>query len=172
MTGPRRSMSKGVSPVVMEIERSGLDRLTTRLLWLLILIAFLHHADHALRVDHSGWPFREMVTPFTYSLAAYPVILFALFGPLRLFWMRWVLLAAATAFTIFAHTAIENPMTQFHMWAHNASAHDEGLRNALDVRSPLLGVLSMTIGMALNITAIVATLATARCGLQKPSRSR
>jgi hypothetical protein len=28
----------------------------------------LHHVDHAVRGNHSGWPFKEKVTPFTYSL--------------------------------------------------------------------------------------------------------
>jgi len=38
--------------------------------------------DHVLRVDHSGWPFRPGVTPFTFSLIVYPVVLPALFGGL------------------------------------------------------------------------------------------
>lgn len=144
-----------------------LDPWSLRLLWLALGLALLHHIDHALRVDHSGWPFRDVVTPFTYSLAAYPVILFALLGPVRLFWMRWALLAGATAFTIYAHSMIESPATQFHMWAHNSSAHSEGTRNALDIQSRMLGVLSVAVGMALNVTAVVATIAMARCGLAR-----
>jgi hypothetical protein len=31
-------------------------------------LATLHHVDHVLRVDHSGWPFLRQVTPFTFSL--------------------------------------------------------------------------------------------------------
>ncbi|VXC84113.1 hypothetical protein [Sphingomonas sp. AX6] len=58
------------------------------------MLGILHHIDHVLRVDHSGWPFRDVVTPFTFSLLAYPILLFALLGPRRWFWARWALLAA------------------------------------------------------------------------------
>lgn len=34
-------------------------------------VGFLHHVDHVLRVDHSGWPFVSTVTPFTFSLIVY-----------------------------------------------------------------------------------------------------
>lgn len=150
-------------------EWSGLDRPTTWLLWTSLLLAFLHHIDHALRVDHSGWPFRDAVTPFTYSLLAYPVILFALFGPRSLYWMRWGLLAGATAFTLYAHTAIESPATQFNMWAFNSSLHAEGLNNALNVRSSTLGFLSVAIGMTLNVIAVVSTVAMLWQGLRTRS---
>lgn len=50
---------------------TGLSRSTRNLLLLAIVLAVIHHADHVLRVDHSGWPFRAMVTPFTFSLIAY-----------------------------------------------------------------------------------------------------
>jgi len=33
-----------------------------------LIVGILHHADHVLRVDHSGWPFTENVNTFTYSL--------------------------------------------------------------------------------------------------------
>ena len=35
--------------------------------WLLLAttVALVHHIDHVLRVDHSGWPFLPEVTPFT-----------------------------------------------------------------------------------------------------------
>ncbi|MGA7622005.1 MAG: hypothetical protein WB630_02945 [Candidatus Acidiferrales bacterium] len=31
------------------------------------VLGICHHIDHVLRYDHSGWPFRPEVTPFTYS---------------------------------------------------------------------------------------------------------
>ncbi|WP_152048303.1 hypothetical protein [Aureimonas psammosilenae] len=143
--------------------RSGdLSRRTTVLLLTALGLAVLHHIDHALRVDHSGWPFRERVTPYTYSLAAYPILLFALMGPVRAFWLRWGLLAIATAFTIYAHTVIESPGTQFHMWLHNQSIHDANLHNALNIRSAGMGAVSVTVGMALNLTVVLATLSMLR----------
>jgi hypothetical protein len=55
--------------------------------WLTAVLAALHLADHALRGarvqshaldpnwDHSGWPFKPEVTPYTYSLIAVALIL-------------------------------------------------------------------------------------------------
>ena len=39
----------------------------------------LHHADHVIRGGHSGWPFQEGVTQFTYSLLIYALILPAIY---------------------------------------------------------------------------------------------
>jgi hypothetical protein len=38
-----------------------------------VALAFLHHVDHVLRADNSGWPFTAEVTPFTASLLVYPI---------------------------------------------------------------------------------------------------
>ena len=49
--------------------------------WLLIaaacvtIFAILHHVDHVIRGNHSGWPFQEAVTPFTFSLLIYLLLL-------------------------------------------------------------------------------------------------
>jgi hypothetical protein len=153
---------------------SGLDGLTIIVLFVALALTVMHHADHVLRVDHSGWPFRDSVTPFTFSLLAYPVILFALFGPARLFWLRWGLLLAATGFTLFAHTAVESPQMQFVMWSENRSLddHGAGLHNIPDVRSPVLGMLAVAISMMLNLAAVAATLAMLRQGLRQGLRRR
>ena len=37
--------------------------------------SLLHHADHVVRGSHSGWPFKAEVTPFTFSLVIYALIL-------------------------------------------------------------------------------------------------
>lgn len=39
------------------------------------VFSVLHHADHVIRGNHSGWPFEEAVTPFTFSLLIYAFIL-------------------------------------------------------------------------------------------------
>jgi hypothetical protein len=39
-----------------------------------VALAFLHHLDHVLRADNSGWPFTPDVTPFTISLLVYPIV--------------------------------------------------------------------------------------------------
>lgn len=49
--------------------------------WLLVAAAgvtifgFLHHVDHVIRGNHSGWPFEEAITPFTFSLLIYVLLL-------------------------------------------------------------------------------------------------
>jgi hypothetical protein len=50
-------------------------------IWLLVAAAsvttfgFFHHVDHVVRGNHSGWPFEEPVTPFTFSLLIYALLL-------------------------------------------------------------------------------------------------
>jgi hypothetical protein len=49
--------------------------------WLLVAAAsvtifgIFHHVDHVIRGNHSGWPFEEAVTPFTFSLLIYALLL-------------------------------------------------------------------------------------------------
>src|ERR671917_127099 len=48
--------------------------------WLLVaascttIFAFVHHLDHVVRGNHSGWPFEPAVTPFTFSLLIYALL--------------------------------------------------------------------------------------------------
>jgi hypothetical protein len=49
---------------------------------LIYLAAFMslgHHIDHMIRGNHVGWPLTEHVTPFTYSLGVYPLIILGLY---------------------------------------------------------------------------------------------
>ena len=55
----------------------GLSRRSEIIIGAAILVGLLHHADHVLHFDHGGWPFRGSVNPFTFSLLAYPISLFA-----------------------------------------------------------------------------------------------
>jgi hypothetical protein len=50
----------------------GLSKRSAIIIGAVILIGLIHHTDHVLRVDHSGWPFRADLNPFTFSLLAYP----------------------------------------------------------------------------------------------------
>ena len=43
----------------------------------------LHHVDHIVRGNHSGWPFREAVTPFTFSLLVYALLMPGIYMNLR-----------------------------------------------------------------------------------------
>jgi hypothetical protein len=69
-------------------ESSGIMNTTTRpqpvhiklRTWLLVaascttIFAFVHHLDHVVRGNHSGWPFEPAVTPFTFSLLIYALL--------------------------------------------------------------------------------------------------
>jgi hypothetical protein len=50
-------------------------------IWLLVLagcttvFGFMHHVDHVVRGNHSGWPFEQAITPFTVSLLIYALLL-------------------------------------------------------------------------------------------------
>jgi hypothetical protein len=125
------------------------------------VLAVMHHIDHILRVDHSGWPFRQKVTPFTFSLVAYPILFFALLGPVRFFWVRWVLMVAGTGFTIFAHSRIESPQMQYAMWAYNRSLEPQlwDVRNLCGVESGALGVAAVVLSMLLNATLVATCVA-------------
>ena len=39
------------------------------------LFGILHHVDHVVRGNHSGWPFQDTVTPFIFSLLIYALLL-------------------------------------------------------------------------------------------------
>lgn len=42
------------------------------------VLSAIHHFDHAIRGNHVGWPLSDAVTPFTYSLGIYPLIVVGL----------------------------------------------------------------------------------------------
>ena len=150
----------------------GLGPRSTILIVLTIGAGLLHHVDHVLRVDHSGWPFRPDVNPFTFSLLAYPILLFALFGPRRWFWVRWGLLLVGAAFTLFAHTALETPEMQYTMWAHDHSSdpRDVGSHNLLGLQSSAVGAAAVVLSMTLNVLLIASCLAMLWDGLKARHR--
>lgn len=53
-------------------------RILYGLIYLATLMSLGHHVDHLIRGNHVGWPVTPEVTPFTYSLGVYPVILLGL----------------------------------------------------------------------------------------------
>ncbi len=75
--------------------------------WLLILgigvtfFGVLHHLDHVVRGNHSGWPFQDAVTPFTFSLLIYALLLPGLYLTWRGRLMaRYWLFTAAVLFVV------------------------------------------------------------------------
>jgi hypothetical protein len=132
-----------------------LSRRLTRSEWLILLsggLGVLHHIDHVLRFDHSGWPFRDIVTPFTFSLLVYPLLALGLFWR-RGGWARFGVVLLIFLLTESAHVFLETPSQQYCVWAYNASCttgKTAGMPNLLGLRSPILGVAAVGLSFALS----------------------
>ncbi|MDX2162917.1 MAG: hypothetical protein SF162_16495 [bacterium] len=92
------------------------DTIVQRLRTLIIISLILgvgHHFDHAIRGNHVGWPLNGDVNPFTFSLSAYPVYLYALVLLARRspYTMPYVAVAspAFALLVTFVHLTIEPP---------------------------------------------------------------
>ncbi len=95
-------------------------------LWLLTAAAavtifcILHHLDHIVRGNHSGWPFQEAVTPFTFSLLIYALLLPGLYLTLRSrlmagYWLfTAVVLFAVVTFAHFVGAEREQPIRDIY----------------------------------------------------------
>jgi len=59
----------------LETARDGLRRPLLIFASSATIFSVLHHTDHVIRGNHSGWPFQAEVTPFTFSLLIYALIL-------------------------------------------------------------------------------------------------
>src|SRR4051812_16551264 len=74
------------------------------LLEITLVLGVLHLIDHVLRVDNSGWPFVEEVTPFTFFAVVFPpIVLFAHFDRSRP-WLCVGLLAFLLVGLLFTHS--------------------------------------------------------------------
>jgi hypothetical protein len=133
-------------------EGQPITRRSRLLLIATIVVGLMHHTDHVLRADHSGWPFLPIVTPFTFSLFAYPILFFALLGRHAL-GLRAGLVTGLAAFTIGAHTLIETPQMQYASWALNRSIDPDlgPIPNLLCTQSPELGVAAVLVSAMLNL---------------------
>jgi hypothetical protein len=136
--------------------------LVQKLVLVAIALGLLHHADHVGRADHSSWPFRPEVGPFTFTLLIYPVLVLVLLarGP---HWVRVVGLGVVALFTLLAHTLIEPPQQIYGTWANNLSTpaplytvDPEHMHNLLNIQSPLLGVLATILSTVLTALLLVA----------------
>jgi hypothetical protein len=128
-----------------------------------LVLGVLHHIDHVLRFDHSGWPFRPQVTPFTFSLLVYPILIPIFFRSVP----RWYRIAALTVVFVFvtaAHIFLETPFDQFHTWADGVSrfSHAYGQPNLLHIQSPVMGTVAVCISVLLSVTLAFALVATIR----------
>lgn len=123
-----------------------------------VVLAFLHHIDHVLRADNSGWPFTSDVTPFTISLVVYPIFLLDFLLLRRRPWVRVGLVAVLFVALLIVHTVIETPGHQYGTWANGVSSvpHALGQPNLPGIASPALGVLSVAVSVLLSVAVLVA----------------
>ena len=114
-------------------------------------IGVCHHIDHVLRYDHSGWPFRPEVTPFTYSFLVYPVFLVAALSR-RYSLLRITATALLFGFTTFSHVYFETPFDQYRTWAEGSPVPLHGIRHTLlNTESRTAGILAATITVLLSL---------------------
>jgi len=148
---------------------NGLSKRSAIIIGTTIIVGLAHHTDHVLRVDHSGWPFRHDVNPFTFSLLAYPILLFVLLGPARLFWARWSIFPIATGFTLLAHTMIETPAMQYAMWTHDHSLEplQPDAQKLLRLQSSVVGDVAVALAMTLNLLLVAGVLSMLSDGLKR-----
>jgi hypothetical protein len=135
--------------------------------WMLLGVvglAILHHADHVLRGDNSGWPFTPDVTPFTISLLVYPIFIVDFLLLRRRPWVRVGLVAVLFAALQVTHAIVEPPADQYGTWANGTSAlpHALGQPNLLELASPVLGAVSVAVSGLLSVAVLAALVLLAR----------
>ncbi len=122
--------------------------------WLLIaatgttIFAIMHHTDHVIRGNHSGWPFEEAVTPFTFSLLIYALLLPGLYLT-----AKGRLVAAYWLFTAVVGLALV-------VWVHFVPTGDyeAPIEDIYAVYgSPLAGLLALVVltGLVLSLVTLV-----------------
>src|ERR687898_971555 len=135
--------------------------------WLLIAasgttaFAIMHHTDHVVRGNRSGWPFEEAVTPFTFSLLIYALLLPGLYLTWRgrLMAGYW-LLTAAVLFAV---------VTLAHF---GGSEREAPIRDIYAVYySPMWGLLALADLTAIFISLAVLAIAAVQA-LRLAQRSR
>jgi hypothetical protein len=121
-------------------------------------LAVLHHTDHVLRVDHSGWPFLSQVTPFTFSLLVYPIFL-SVFLTRSKPWYRAAAAAVLFLFATLSHTFLETPVDQYHTWAYGSNFPGHvGQHNLLGFDSKMLGAVAVVVTVLLSLTLLASLL--------------
>jgi hypothetical protein len=139
----------------------------TRGEWMLlgvVALAFLHHIDHVLRADNSGWPFTPDITPFTISLLVYPIFVLDFLLLRDRPWVRIGLVAVLFVALQVTHAVVEPPGDQYGTWANGTSAvpHALGQPNLLDIASPVLGAVSVAVSSLLSVAVLAALVLLAR----------
>jgi hypothetical protein len=123
-------------------------------------LVLLHHVDHVLRADNSGWPFTSEFTPFTVSLVVYPIFLADFMFLRRRPAVRAGLVAVLFVALLVVHAVLETPADQYGTWANGVSSvpHALGRPNLPGIASPALGVVSVAISALLSLMVLITLL--------------
>ena len=139
--------------------------------WLLIaaasvtILGFFHHVDHVVRGNNSGWPFKQEVTPFTFSLLIYALLLPGLY----LTW-RGRLMAGYWLFTAAVLIAL---VTSVHFVGEDREAPIGDIYAVYE--NPLWGFLALAdfVGLIASLVVLagvaIQALRLAQRSRQKPS---
>ena len=136
--------------------------------WLIVAAAsvtifgFFHHVDHVVRGNHSGWPFEEAVTPFTFSLLIYALLLPGLYLT-----VKGRLMAGYWLFTAVVGLALV-------VWVHFVPAEDyeAPIEDIYAVYgSPLAGLLALIV-LAGLVSSLVMLAIAAMWALRSTKRSQ
>lgn len=139
-----------------------------KLLVVTLAIALLHHTDHILRVDHSGWPLLPRVSPFTYSLLTYPVFL-SIFLARSKPWYRVIATGVLFLFATGAHIFFEPMRDKYQTWTYGSNLPwHAGKQNLLHFNSPVIGVLSIVIAVSLSVSLLFTLVAFIKEARHKP----
>ena len=107
--------------------------------WMLlgvVALAFLHHLDHVLRADNSGWPFTPDITPFTISLLVYPIFVLDFLLLRDRPWVRVGLVAVLFVALQVTHAIVEPPADQYGTWRLGLARFPTPLASPTCSRSP------------------------------------
>jgi hypothetical protein len=144
----------------------------------IVPLGLLHHVDHVLRGDHSGWPFRPDPTAFTFTLLIYPLLAIAWYSRHKTWTRVWIVGIIAT-FVVLAHTLIEPPQQIYGTWAYNRSTDavlyavdPEHIHNLLNVESPMVGATAAVLSIVLTALLVVAFVVALRDARRSLSAQR
>jgi len=109
----------------------------------------LHHVDHVVRGNHSGWPFKEEITPFTFSLLIYALLLPGIYMNLR----GWV----AAGWWLFVALVGLALVISVHFVGADREAPIRDIYAVYD--NPVWGVLALVVlyGLLLGMVAVAVT---------------
>ena len=121
-------------------------------------LAVIHHVDHVLRADNSGWPFTPEVTPFTISLVVYPIFALDFLFLRKRPGLRAGLVGFLFVVLLLAHGLLETPVDQYSTWANGVSSvpHALGRPNLPEIASPAMGIVSVTVSLLLSVAVLIA----------------